>query len=50
VIRDFRCKLTLAIFQGLAPKSFPASLLRVARRKLIALDSAKQLVEIVDYH
>jgi plasmid maintenance system killer protein len=50
VIRDFRCKLTLAIFQGLAPKSFPASLLRVARRKLIALDSAKQQVEIVDYH
>jgi toxin HigB-1 len=46
VIRDFRCKLALAIFQGRAPNSFPASLLRVARRKLIALDSATKLVDL----
>ena len=41
VIRSFRGKFAELILQGrMAPKGFPANLARVARRKLIMVDSA----------
>jgi proteic killer suppression protein len=44
VIRSFKGKFAEAILQGRAvPKGFPADLARVARRKLIMVDSAELL-------
>ena len=41
VIRSFKGKFAELILQGrVAPKGFPANLARVARRKLIMVDSA----------
>ncbi|MEB3223621.1 MAG: type II toxin-antitoxin system RelE/ParE family toxin [Candidatus Sericytochromatia bacterium] len=46
MIRGFRCRATRDLFLGRPPKRFPASLLRIARRKLIALDSAVSLADL----
>jgi len=44
VIRNFKGKFAEAILQGrMVPKGFPADLARVARRKLIMVDSAELL-------
>jgi proteic killer suppression protein len=44
VIRSFKGKFAEAILQGrMVPKGFPADLARVARRKLIMVDSAELL-------
>ena len=44
MIRNFKGKLAEAILQGrMVPKGFPADLARVARRKLIMVDSAELL-------
>ena len=44
VIRSFKGKFAEAILQGrMVPKGFPANLAKVARRKLIMVDSADLL-------
>jgi proteic killer suppression protein len=47
VIRSFKGKFAEAILQGrMVPKGFPADLARVARRKLIMVDSAEILAAL----
>jgi proteic killer suppression protein len=46
VIRSFRNKLTKAVFDGEAPKGFPADLVKVARRKLRYLHAACDLIDL----
>jgi toxin HigB-1 len=46
VIRSFRSKATEAVFNGENPKSFPADLVRVARRKLRYLNAADDLGDL----
>jgi toxin HigB-1 len=46
VIRSFRDKATEAVFNGEAPKGFPADLVKVARRKLRYLNAASQLGDL----
>jgi proteic killer suppression protein len=46
VIRSFRNKLTKAVFDGDAPKGFPADLVKVARRKLRYLHAACDLIDL----
>ncbi len=47
VIRSFRGKFAEGILQGrMVPKGFPANLARVARRKLIMVDSADILAAL----
>lgn len=43
MIKSFANKETAAIFQGLAPKGFPADILPVSRRKLRILDATIKL-------
>ena len=46
MIRSFRDELTELVFQGKCPKGFPASVFRVARRKLAYLDAANILDDL----
>jgi len=46
VIRSFRNKVTKAVFDGGAPKGFPADLVKVARRKLRYLHAACDLIDL----
>jgi proteic killer suppression protein len=46
VIRSFRDKSTEVVFDGEAPKGFPADLLKVARRKLRYLHAAATLGDL----
>ena len=46
MIVGFKDKLTEAVFQGEAPKGFPADLVAVTRRKLRYLHSAGQLNDL----
>src|SRR5438445_11581925 len=46
VIRGFRDKMTEAVFNGESPKSFPADLVKVARRKLRYLHAAGDLGDL----
>ena len=43
MIKSFANKETAAIFQGLAPKGFPADVLNMSRRKLKILDATTVL-------
>jgi proteic killer suppression protein len=46
MIRGFKDAKTEEVFQGRCPKGFPASLLKVARRKLGMLDAAFALEDL----
>jgi len=46
VIKTFRDKKTEAVFNGEAPKGFPADLVNVARRKLRYLHAADDLGDL----
>ena len=46
VIKSFRDKTTEAVFNGEAPKGFPADLLKVARRKLRYLNAVVDLGDL----
>jgi proteic killer suppression protein len=46
MIRSFRGKFAKALFEGEAPKGFPADLVTVARRKLRYLSAAENLVDL----
>jgi proteic killer suppression protein len=45
MIKGFRCKETLALFEGQKPKRF-RSIATVAQRKLQMLDSAKEIGDL----
>ena len=46
MIVSFRDKLTEAVFDGEAPKGFPADLVTITRRKLRYLNAAGQLNDL----
>ena len=46
MIRGFRDKVTEAVYNGEAPKGFPADLLSVARRKLRYINAAVTLGDL----
>jgi proteic killer suppression protein len=46
MIRSFRDAKTREVFDGRCPKGFPASILKVARRKLGMLDAAQRLNDL----
>ncbi|WFU38534.1 type II toxin-antitoxin system RelE/ParE family toxin [Bradyrhizobium sp. CB82] len=46
MIRTFRDRATEAVFNGEAPKGFPADLVKVARRKLRYLHAADNLSDL----
>ena len=46
MIRSFKDRVTEAVFQGESQKGFPASLVKVARRKLGYLDAAVDLNDL----
>lgn len=46
MIKSFRDKQTEAVFRGESPKGFPASLLKVARRKLRMMHAAVVLTDL----
>jgi proteic killer suppression protein len=46
VIKSFKDRLTEAVYQGESPKGFPASLVKIARRKLGYLDAAVDLNDL----
>ena len=46
MIRSFRDKLTEAVFNGEAPKGFPADRVKAARRKLRYLNAADDLRDL----
>ncbi len=46
MIFSFRDKITEAVFDGQCPKGFPVQLLKVARRKLEALNAAEELSDL----
>jgi proteic killer suppression protein len=46
VIKEFRDKITEAVFDGESPKGFPADLVKVARRKLRYLNAAGDLNDL----
>ncbi len=46
MIQSFRDKFTVAVFNGEAPKGFPADLVAVARRKLRFLHAAADLGDL----
>jgi proteic killer suppression protein len=46
MIRSFRDARTREVFAGRCPKGFPASILKVARRKLRVLDAAHRLDDL----
>lgn len=46
MIKSFRDKLTEAVFKGENPKRFQASILRVARRKLLMIQAAVNLNDL----
>jgi toxin HigB-1 len=46
-IRSFRDRRAPILFDGLRPKDFPPDVVKVARRKLRALDAAKNVQDLV---
>src|SRR5262245_11878021 len=46
VIKSFKDRITHAVYEGEAPKGFPADLVKVARRKLAYLDAAVDLSDL----
>jgi toxin HigB-1 len=46
MIRGFRNSVTELVFRGECPKGFPATLAKVARRKLRMLDAAHELKDL----
>jgi proteic killer suppression protein len=46
MIRGFKDRVTEAVYQGESPKGLPASLVKVARRKLGYLDAAVDLNDL----
>jgi plasmid maintenance system killer protein len=46
MIRGFKDRVTEAVYQGESPKGLPASLVKVARRKLGYLDAAVDLGDL----
>lgn len=46
MIRSFKDAATKAVYDGEAPKGFPADLLKVARRKLRLVDAASVLNDL----
>jgi toxin HigB-1 len=46
MIRSFKGKTTELVLHGVCPKGFPADLVKVARRKLRALDFAQSLRDL----
>ena len=46
MIRNFRDRITEAVFNGESPKGFPADLVKVARRKLRYLNAADDLGDL----
>jgi len=46
MIRSSKDRVTEAVYQGESPKGFPASLVKVARRKLSYLDAAIDLNDL----
>jgi toxin HigB-1 len=46
MIRSFKGKTTDPVFHGICPKGFPADLVKVARRKLSAIDVARSLDDL----
>jgi proteic killer suppression protein len=46
MIRSFKDEATKAVFEGRLPKGFPASIFRVARRKLEMLNAARALDDL----
>jgi toxin HigB-1 len=47
MILTFRDKRTGLLFEGVAPKGFPPKLAMVARRKLVMLDVARSLEDLL---
>lgn len=46
MIQTFKDNRTEAVFRGEAPKGVPADLLRAIRRKLQAIDAAKEVTDL----
>jgi proteic killer suppression protein len=46
MIRSFRDAATELVFGGVCPKGFPASIVKVARRKLRMVDAACELKDL----
>jgi proteic killer suppression protein len=46
MIRNFKSKVTEAVFNGQCPKGFPVQIFKVARRKLEALEAAERLDDL----
>ncbi len=46
MIRNFKDRVTEAVFDGESPKGFPSDLVKVARRKLGYLDAAVDLRDL----
>jgi proteic killer suppression protein len=46
MIRNFKDRVTEAVFRGESPKGFPSDLVKVARRKLRYLDAAIDLRDL----
>lgn len=46
MIQSWRSKDAAAVFEGRSPKGFPADLLRMARRRLQALDAATSVEDL----
>jgi proteic killer suppression protein len=46
VIRNFKDRITEAVFNGQCPKGFPVQVFVVARRKLEALEAAERLSDL----
>ena len=46
MIRNFKNRVTQAVYAGESPKGFPADLVKVARRKLGYLDAATDLSDL----
>lgn len=46
MIRDFKDRLTEAVFRGESPRGFPSDLVKVTRRKLGYLDAAIDLRDL----
>jgi proteic killer suppression protein len=46
MIQSFKGKTIESVFRGICPKGFPADIVKVARRKLKALDAARSLNDL----
>jgi len=47
MIRSFKDKTTETVLTGKAPKGFPANLVRVAQRKLLMIETADHLDDLL---